>query len=344
MPGLDKPMNGGRRTADGGRPPKILVIRFSSIGDIVLTTPVVRCLKQQLGAEVHFLTKQAFTQVVEPNPYIDRVWAFSKDLSEVLPALKQEGFDWIIDLHHNLRSRIVRFSLGRPSRAFNKLNLEKWMLVHTGFNMLPKVHIVLRYMDTVRDLGVVYDGKGLDYFIPEDQEVDIVSLSPGLAPGEYIAFVLGATHATKRLPIEQMEAIVRQAPGPVVLLGGKAEAGMGKALAGVAPGIIDCCGQLSLHQSASVVRQAGMVLTHDTGLMHVAAAFHKQIVSVWGNTVPAFGMYPFYPDGMNLNTTIEVNGLSCRPCSKIGYAQCPKGHFKCMREIDPNWIIANLGK
>jgi ADP-heptose:LPS heptosyltransferase len=330
--------------ADGRQPLKVLVLRFSSIGDIVLTTPVVRCLKKQLGAEVHFLTKKAFAQVVDQNPHIDRVWTFDRHVKEVMPDLKMAQFDWVIDLHHNIRSIRLRLALCRPSTAFNKLNIEKWMLVHTGLNLLPDVHIVQRYMDTVRPLGVQYDGAGLDYFIPAGQEVDIPALAPGLAPGNYIAFVLGATHATKRLPLEKIIAICRQAPKPVVLLGGKTEMETGRAVTDAVPGIVDCCGLLSLHGSASVVRQSSVVLTHDTGLMHVAAAFQKTIVSVWGNTVPAFGMYPWYREGVDLNTTIEINGLSCRPCSKIGYEKCPKGHFRCMREIDPIQVIATLGK
>ena len=107
--------------------------------------------------------------------------------------------------------------------------------------------------------------------------------------------------------------------------------------------VVNVCGRLSLHQSASLVRQSAVVLTHDTGLMHIAAALRKPIVSVWGSTVPKLGMYPFYPDGMDLNTSIEVMGLRCRPCSKIGYERCPKGHFRCMREVDAEGVAERVG-
>jgi len=322
---------------------KILLLRFSSIGDIVLTTPVARCLKRQLGAEIHFLSKTAYAQILEPNPHIDRVWSFRKDMTELLPALKAERFDHVIDLHHNLRSLRVKLALGRPTRSFDKLNFEKWLLVQTGIDRLPDVHIVQRYMDAVQPLGVQYDGLGLDYFIPPGQEVVLPALAPGLMPGQYIAFVLGATHATKRLPLRKMIDICRNLPQPIVLLGGKSEVPMGKLVSEAAgPHVIDICGRFNLHQSASIVRQARKVLTHDTGLMHIAAAYHKDIVSVWGNTVPKFGMFPFYPDGMGRNTTLEVNGLSCRPCSKIGYDRCPKGHFRCMMDMDVSAVIRAL--
>ncbi|MBL7798478.1 MAG: glycosyltransferase family 9 protein [Saprospiraceae bacterium] len=314
---------------------KILLIRFSSIGDIVLTTPVARCLKQQLDAEVHFITKRAFAPVLEPNPHVDRVFSFEKKLSETLPALHRERYDWVLDLHHNLRSARVKWSLGRPARSFDKLNLEKWLLVHTGIDRLPDRHIVHRYMATAEHLGVRYDGQGLDYFIPESEEVDVRGFAPGLMPGAYVAFAIGANHATKRMPEEKIADVCRRIPSPVLLLGGKSEQAAGARIAATAGAHVhDLCGRLSLHQSASVLRQSARVATHDTGLMHMAAALRKPIVSLWGNTVPKFGMYPFYPDGMLADTTFEVTGLPCRPCSKIGYDRCPKGHFRCMNDLD----------
>lgn len=319
---------------------KILVLRFSSIGDIVLTTPVVRCLKQQTGAEVHFLTKTAYEQILLPNPHIDRVFSFKKDVREVLPALQAERYDLVVDLHRNLRSFHVKWSLGRPARSFDKLNFEKWLLVNTGIDRLPDVHIAERYMHTVRHLGVAYDGRGLDYYIPPEEEVLISGYSASLSSGNYVAFVLGATHATKRLPTAKAAKICQQMDQPVVLLGGKAEEEAARAIVGSK--VVNLCGRLTLHQSASVVRQAAAVLTHDTGMMHIAAAFRKPIVSVWGNTIPKFGMYPLYPTGMDQNSSVEVKGLPCRPCSKIGFDRCPKNHFRCMNDIPDGEILSAI--
>lgn len=322
---------------------KILILRFSSIGDIVLTTPVVRCLKQQLGAKIHYLTKKAFEAVLSPNPNVDAVISFEKEAAEKFPALKTERYDWVIDLHHNLRSWQVKWALRRPTRSFNKLNFEKWLLVRTGINRLPARHIVDRYMETVRHLGVRYDGLGLDYFIPVAEEINLSDLSPNLKPGKYVVFVIGANHATKRLPPEKIIQICGALEQPVVLLGGQSEREAGQKIANESGmHVLNACGRLSLHQSASVVRQAAKVATHDTGLMHIAAAFGKEIVSIWGNTVPEFGMYPFYPEGVQAGEIIEVPGLTCRPCSKIGFADCPKGHFRCMNEQDLTRICRAL--
>lgn len=329
----------------GNGVPKILVIRFSSIGDIVLTTPVLRCLRQQLGAEVHFLTKTAFRSIVDANPHINKVYAIQKRVGEVLPELRRERYDAIIDLHTNLRSWQVRLGLWDiRSYSFNKINLDKWLMVNLKIDCLPRVHVVDRYLATVKPLGVVWDKGGLDYYIPEGQEVDLSALAEQsvlevtfreqLAAGRYVAFVIGAAHQTKRMPTDKIASICGRINRPVVLLGGPAERVEGDQIAAAAgPHVLNACGTFNLHQSASLVRQATTVITHDTGLMHIAAALGKSIISLWGNTIPAFGMSPFYPEGENKNTTFEVKGLSCRPCSKIGFQQCPKGHFDCMRQI-----------
>ncbi len=323
---------------------KILIIRFSSIGDIVLTTPVVRCLQQQLDAEIHYLTKQSFHPVLVANPYINRIITIQKKVNEVLPFLNSEKYDIIIDLHRNLRSLQVKLKLGVKSYSFDKLNFEKWLMVNFKINRLPKVHIVDRYLAAVKKLGIVNDGKGLDYFIMKDDELIInsaeftarVSTLPSFnASTRFIAFVIGAAHATKRLPIEKIIMICNKIQHPIILLGGPEDAERGAIIAKVAGNhVINACGKLKLNQSASVVQQAWKVITHDTGLMHIAAAFNKDIISVWGNTIPEFGMYPYYPAGKDHNITFEVNNLPCRPCSKIGYEKCPQGHFKCMYQID----------
>lgn len=318
---------------------KILILRFSSIGDIVLTSPVVRCLKQQLkNSEIHYLTKKSFVSVVENNPNIDKVFSFEKDISEVLPELKKENYDCVIDLHHNLRSMQVKRALGKPSKSFNKLNIEKWLLVNLKINRLPDKHIVERYFETVAHIGVKNDLKGLNFFIDVKDEIDISSLPKEFSTG-YIALVIGAKHNTKKLPTEKIISICKKINRPVVLIGGKEDLETGENITSQISTTFNACGKYNLQQSASLIKQAEKVITHDTGMMHIAAAFQKNIISIWGNTVPEFGMYPYMP-GNELNSQIvEVKNLSCRPCSKIGFEKCPKGHFKCMNEIDETAFI-----
>jgi len=312
---------------------KILIIRFSSIGDIVLTTPVLRVLKQQMGAEVHFLTKQPFAAILETNPNVDKVYILTEDINDVIGELKKEEYDAIVDLHHNLRSQRIKLALGKPATSFAKLNVQKWVMVNFHIDQLPSVHIVDRYLETIAHLGVDKDEQGLDFYIPQQSNVDIQKQF-GFEPGQYCSIVIGAAHQTKCMTTAQIRLLCSALNMPVVLLGGKEE--MEKVdiiLTGITSGLVKSgVGQLSIMQSASVLRQSGPIITHDTGMMHIAAALKKPQVVVWGNTIPKFGMYPYYGNENVKWTSFERVDLRCRPCSKLGYERCPKGHFKCMLE------------
>lgn len=324
---------------------KVLLLRFSSIGDIVLTTPVIRTVKTQVdNAEVHFATKAAYKTILESNPYVDKAHYLGEKLGDLIAELRKEKFDFVIDLHNNLRTRIIKVALGVRSSSFDKLNFEKWLMVNFKINKLPHVHVVERYLAAAAPLGVKNDSLGLDYFIPEKDQVPIEWLPEELRSG-YVAYAIGAQHFTKKLPVERMIELCDKINKPIVLLGGKEDFDNGEKVRqffertveskGYEKGlkelnkktiIYNACGKFNLNQSASIVKQAQYVFTHDTGLMHIAAAFRKEIFSIWGNTIPLFGMYPY----RTRFTILENNKLGCRPCSKIGYNKCPKGHFKCM--------------
>jgi len=311
-------------------PHKILIIRFSSIGDIVLTSPVIRCLRKKYPkAKIHYLTKGSNKTILEANPYIDKIQIFERSLSESISSLKQEKYDLIVDLHKNLRTMRVRWALRCPCISFDKLNLKKWLLVNFGWNRLPDLHIVDRYLYGLTAIDVSNDGLGLEYFIPAKEEIDLTT-KYGLKE-KPITFCIGGKFATKKLPVHKMIEIVNVLGGTVLLLGGPEDLPAANKIASECFGnALNLCGELSLNQSASVVKQSSVIVTHDTGMMHIAAAFNRPIVSIWGNTIPEFGMYPYRCDS---SVIIEHKKLNCRPCSKIGFDKCPKGHFKCMEEI-----------
>ena len=312
---------------------KFLIIRFSSIGDIVLTTPVIRNLKTQVeGAEIHYLTKKTFLPVLEENPYIDKIHLFDNNLNTIINELKSVDVDFIIDLHNNLRSSRVKLMLNKVSFSFSKLNFEKWIMVNFKINKLPSVHIVERYMKTLAMFNVKNDKLGLDFFIHSDNEMNIQHLPETFRKG-FIAVVIGAKHTTKQLPEERLIALIKNLNFPTLLLGGKEDANRGESISqAVGESSINFCGKLSIQQSASYLKQSKLVVTHDTGLMHIASAFGKTILSIWGNTIPGFGMYPYLPG--EDSDIFEVKNLRCRPCSKIGFDKCPLKHFKCMNQID----------
>lgn len=322
---------------------KILIIRFSSIGDIVLTTPVVRCLKNQLpGCEIHYLTKAGFEPVLRGNPYIDHFHFLDGNFRSILKTLRGQQFDYIIDLHGNLRSFRVKLGLHfKPQiHTFHKLNFEKWVLVNFKKNLLPKVHIVNRYMHTLKDLGVIYDERGLDFFISENDETAFLNILPPEFGNQYVCLVPGAKFATKSIPASKAAEIVKLINRPVVIVGGHAEYELAQEIIALSghKNIVNLCGKMNLPKSAATVKHAHAVITADTGLMHIAAAFNKKIISVWGNTVPELGMYPFLSSEKSVMA--EVKNLRCRPCSKIGYAKCPKGHFSCMMNQQASEIAA----
>ena len=306
---------------------KVLIIRFSSIGDIVLTTPVIRCLKNSGDYEVHYITKASFKSVLDQNPYIDQLHFIKNDVNECIEDLKKENFDWIVDLHHNLRSHRLLRALDRPAVHFRKHNLQKWVLVNFKYNALPDVHIVDRYMDTVRPLNVVNDDQGLDYFIAAADEIPLDFLPSGFE--KYVGFVIGGQHDGKMCSAKKIARICQELDRPVVLLGGPEDQEKGDWIAKeCGKNVYNTAGQFPLNQSAWLVKNAEVIITHDTGLMHIAAAFKKKIISLWGGTVPELGMYPYRPG--KGSKILEVKHFM-RPSSKLGTR---KGIYKLWNFMD----------
>ena len=340
---------------------KILVIRFSSIGDIVLTTPVIRCLKNQIDdVEIHVLTKKKFSSLYKTNPYINKVYEYDDSLKKNIEELKLENYDYIVDLQKNKRSLRATRALHKPHSSFPKLNFKKFLLTTFKINLMPDIHIVDRYFKAVEKLGVKNDYQGLDFFISEKNDYPLSELPENFQEG-YHAFVIGGTYKTKILPAVKIVEIIQKLNEPVILLGGPDDVERAEEILLSVNGqqttdnrlypqlsnsatqqLISLVGKINLEQSASIVKKAKSVLTNDTGLMHIAAAFHKNIVSVWGNTVPELGMYPYLPKEKEKCHIVECKDVKCRPCSKLGFKECPKRHFKCMMKIDSDTVVEKL--
>ncbi|MFC2114221.1 glycosyltransferase family 9 protein [Bacteroidota bacterium] len=316
---------------------KVLVIRLSSIGDIVLTSPVIRALKSQVPSlELHFVVKKRFLDVVKENPFIDKIHVLDTDLGNVIRELKAEKFDYIIDLHKNFRSFKIKTALKEKSFTFKKHNWEKWLLVNRKINSLPDVHIVDRYFQAVNKLGVKNDDLGLDYFI-SDQEKSQANEFISQINEDFYAVVVAGNYFTKQYPAVRLIELIRKLDKKVILLGGKNEMALAQEVeSNCNDKVVNLCGTIPLNVSAGIVMQAKGVFTNDTGLMHIAAAYKRRTVVFWGNTVPDFGMFPYKTSYYNA----QVNNLHCRPCSKLGYKKCPEGHFKCMLDIDQQAIIS----
>ena len=329
---------------------KFLIIRFSSIGDIVLTTPVVRCLKIQLAnAEIHYLIKLQFKTVIQHNPYIDKIHLLQHDWHKMIEELKGEKFDCIIDLHHDQKSLRVKKALKVPALSFNKLNIEKLIFIKLKWNVMPALHIIDRLMQTVEPFGVYNDWMGMDYFISPDEVVQQKDIPTSHNAG-YIAIVIGGSYYTKKLPVYKLQELCTQIKHPIILLGGKEDRKEGEEISSIDDiKVYNACGKFSLNESADLIRQSKLVITHDTGLMHIAAALKKPLIAIWGSTTPSFGMVPYYGKNFlakrpNPSDNVQLHKLWCRPCTEIGRHKCPQGHFKCMKNISIIEIVQNVNK
>ena len=298
-------------------------------------------VKEQLEGEVevHYLTKRKFSSVLLHNPYIDQLHEMEKDISEVMETLQLEGFDYVIDLHKNIRSALIKKQLPALSFTVDKLNFKKWMLVNWGINKLPEKHIVDRYLDTARAFGLKNDMKGLDYFLGDQDNVDFDNWEIDVKNG-FVAFAIGAAHIGKKMPTDKISEIISELDLPIVLLGGKEDQEAAEEIVKTASNkkVVNACGKYSINQSAFIVSKCEVLIAGDTGLMHIGAAFKRKIVSIWGCTVPEFGMYPYLTDPRSV--IIEPNHLAKRPCSKLGN-RCKYGiENRCITQI-PNSEITD---
>jgi ADP-heptose:LPS heptosyltransferase len=276
--------------------------------------------------------------IYEQNPYLTKLHFLKPTLSETIRDIKAERFDLIIDLHNNLRTSIIKIATQLPSSTYKKERIKKWFALKFKWaSLISKDHLVERYLKTVKFLGVVNDNKPIDYYIAK--EYQLADFLPPSHQGKFLAFVIGATHFTKRMPNEKIISICKEIDLPIVLLGGNdVKENAIHIKEAVGDKIFDTCGLTNLDQSVFIVSQAYKVMGFDTGLTHIAEAFDKPVASIWGSTAPELlGVYP-YKVKDSLVVGIE---LSCRPCSKFGLEACPLGHFKCMKNI-PEHILVNF--
>lgn len=329
---------------------KILLIRFSSIGDIVLTSPVPHFLKKNIQeVEIHYLTKSSFVSLIQYNPDIAKIHLLQNDdLSAVIEELKKENFDYIIDLHNNLRTFRIKLALQKPSATFDKERLQRYF--HTKWNRrnIEISHVVDRYLDAARkclrstELRSVVSATelrttGLTFFYPEAIDNQINQLSFDFS--QAYSIVLGATFFTKKWLPSYFVEMIQKLGIPIVLIGGKEEREAADfILKNINVPYFDAIGNHSLLEAAAIMKRTRFVVAHDTGFMHIAAAFQMKIFSLWGSTSPKLGFAPYNTE----NISLEVNELACHPCSKMGTKTCPKGHFKCMKELYPDFVVKKI--
>ena len=331
----------------GAAPQKILIVRLSSIGDIVLTFPVVAAIKSYFPAcQIDYVTKKQFAALLEACPGINQAFYFDNSLAQLRQQLDFKHYDAVFDLHHNLRTRLLLFASAAPVYRFPKNNFQKWLLTKFKVRSKQRQHVVERYLSPLQEF--VHDWEPLNasfqYNIPITAQFDIEKRF-SVKPKTYIAIAIGAQFATKRMPTDLLIQLIGQMRQPIVLLGGKEDLQTAELILENCRQneLVSAVGQTNIHESAWLVQNAKALLTHDTGLMHIGASFELPIHVIWGNTTRDFGMYPYRLEQEDVYH-YEVANLACRPCSKIGHQQCPKGHFDCMRKQDLQQIAAALNQ
>ena len=315
---------------------RVLIIRLSSLGDVLLTTPLVRSLKNNYhDLIIDYLVKPNFEVAVKLNPHINSVIIYN-DSPELAIQLKQNNYDLVIDLHNNLRTKKIVRQLGVLHYKFVKPNLEKFLLVHTKINLLKeKKPIPIRYAEVIPENEL--DDKGLELFIPKDISSELEGSN------KVIGFAPGAFHFTKRWPIEYYAELgkkLNKDDYTIAILGGKSDKIICNDLQKMIPNSLDLSNNNDLFRTAVHIKNCKALVCNDSGLMHTASAVGTPVVSIFGSTVKESGFAPY---GIK-NIVVENSELKCRPCTHIGKSKCPKGHFKCMREITPDLLYKRLNK
>lgn len=334
----------------------ILIIRFSSIGDIILSTPLIRCLRAAYpAADIDYIVKSDYAELVRCNPHLTTVIAFSGDgfggLRRLRENVQSKQYDVLLDLHNSLRSRAVRMLSGiRYIRVINKRVIARSMLVKFKWNIYPRaVPVADRYLETTRGLNVRDDGKGTEIHVPEETEFAVAAILSRLHLDRFetvVGLAPAARHFTKRWPAEHFVAFAHKfgvaRKVKYLVFGGETDSELCTDIAHTINTALGTsaadplAGTLSLLETAAALDRCHLLVTNDTGMMHLAAARRRKVVAIFGSTVEQFGFFPYATE----HVVLQAGGLYCRPCSHIGLSACPEGHFRCMKSLSPEEVCA----
>jgi len=335
--------------------PKILIIRLSSIGDIVLASPLIRVVRAAYPkAQIDFLVKSEYAELARFNPNLSSIIELKTSEHAELQALRdrirRDQYDVVLDIHNSLRSRYIRmFSGAHRTLVVDKRVFSRLLLVRFKWNLYKSVVSVAdRYLETGQSLGIDVDQKGLEIFIPDGTMFSVASMMSKLKLERYnivVGFAPTAKHATKQWPIERFVELgtnlAKEFQTKVLILGGKEDA---EYCGDIAQMVNSQCngsvaesfaGRFTLLETAAAIGFCDAVVCNDTGVMHLAAAMQRKIVAIFGSSVREFGFFPLGSETI----VVENNNLRCRPCSHVGLDRCPKGHFRCMNDIHVTEVL-----
>lgn len=337
---------------------------MSSLGDVLLTTPLIRILRKKYpNAEIDFLVRPEYSELLRHNPHVTNLLLY--DIREGFPGLQKlkrklrsENYHVLLDLHRNLRSIYLR--LRTPFSPFSnakiyrikKNQIIRFLLVKLKINLYRKIYgspipVWKKYILAAKPLGLEPDGQGLEFFLPPELSNIIPTQINELPPGNWkVVMAPGARHFTKRWLPEYFAELIRrlhQSYGlKTILVGGPEDVAVTNNILQLLPDQIAAsfAAKLSISETASVIKNAALVISNDSGLMHVASAFNRPLIAIFGSTVEELGFFPYSSKAV----VLENEGLYCRPCSHIGRGSCPEKHFRCMKEITPQMVSEKISE
>lgn len=327
--------------------PRILILRLSSIGDILLTTAFIRQVRSAFpAAQIDFVIKEQFSELLEYNPHIDNIYKVRKedglkDLLYLRGKIFSNPYNFVFDLHNNFRTRIL--TLGHSKSTITKNLIKRWLLVGLKINLFRVVKTIPeKYLGVATKAGIADDGLGLEAYWAEHDENRVAAfLKEGNYKNEFVALAPGAMHYTKRWPAEYFTELIQKiltgSKQHVLLLGSAHEAPLLDQLVS-SDRVINVAGNFSIIESAILLSKAKGLVSNDSGLMHLATAVRTPVVAIFGSTVEELGFFPY----RGKSAIVENKNLNCRPCSHVGKKACPKKHFKCMQEILPDTVYNEL--
>lgn len=318
---------------------QILIIRLSSLGDILLSTPLIRATKNKYpDSEITFLCREEYLNSISTNPHISRFLALKIDINEaeIIENINNMKFDLVIDLQNNFRSRNILKTIKAVIYRFSKPTIKKFLLVNFKINLFGNYRSIPElYAETVP--GIELDGEGVEFYAEE-------KFKTVLTAGEkYIGFIPGSRHYTKRWPGEyftQLGQLLNKYGYTIVLFGGKEDKEICSSISSRITKVKDLSNDNDLYQTAVDMKMCSLIIGNDSGLMHVASTFFIPLIVLFGSSVEQFGFAPYKREAI----IVQNDLLKCRPCSHFGKDHCPKRHFKCMLELTPNIVFEKIKK
>jgi len=320
---------------------RILCVRFSSIGDVLLTTPLVRVLRRRHpDAELYFVTKRAMAPLVVENPHLTRVIELDPQerMTDLARRLRTLGPTHGLDLHGSVRSLALRWLVPCSWSGYSKRKLARTTLIATKINIYGKqVPVPERYFEAARALDVAPDGGPPEFFLAPAARAHMKHwlAEVGLDQKPFVVIAPGAAHATKRWPSQHWQVLterLQQVGYGVVAVGGPADRALVTALGAR---VINVAGEFTLQETGACLARAAVLVSGDTGVMHMASGVGTPVVALFGPTVEPFGFFPY-----TRRAAVLERDLGCRPCSAMGTDRCPLGHHRCLEEILPAEVAA----